>query len=93
MKIPVLMTVDENYILQMRVTIWSLCKHADKDVELDITVLCSSDLNEFSKERILELERLFSYLSINFTAISETDFYKTTSKVPLQASLLFWDIF
>lgn len=74
MEINVLMTTDKNYISQARVVIWSARKHTKIETKLIITILCSQDLDQVSKNRLLILENELENLVIKFHEVDEGDF-------------------
>ena len=66
MRIPVVMVSDDNYISQTRVTIWTMRKNTNKEIFMDISILCSEQLEERSRKRLVELESVWPNLKINF---------------------------
>lgn len=76
MSINVLMAVDKNFISQARVTIWSARKHTDKKTKLIFTILCSKELDDVSRNRLLALMNEWEKLIINIYEINECDFSK-----------------
>lgn len=70
------MTTDKNYITQARTAIWSARKYTDLTTELIITILCSKELNQASRNRVLELENRWDNLIIKFYEVNEDDFSK-----------------
>lgn len=85
MRIPVVMTTDTNYILQTRITIWTMRKSTNHDSVLDITILCSENLNEDDKCRLYELEKEFLNLKIRFYKINSFIFQeaKPQAHIPI----------
>ena len=85
MRIPVVMVTDTNYILQTRITIWTMRKSTNHDSVLDITILCSENLNEDDKCRLYELEKEFLNLKIRFYKINSFIFQeaKPQAHIPI----------
>lgn len=85
MAINVLMTTDKNYILQAKITIYSVCKNTDSNNELVFTILCNKDLDKESRKYLVSMEGKFSNLSVNFYEVDEKDFVNASSnyRVPI----------
>jgi len=62
-KIPVVMLSDENYILQTRVAIWSMRKNTSIESTLEIVILCSKELDSYSRLILTELENILINLN------------------------------
>lgn len=76
-KIDIVMTTDENYILQTRVTIWSMAKASAAEYEYRIHVLCDGALSPVSRNKLLEMEYLFDNISIHFIEVERSIFEKS----------------
>lgn len=74
MKIDILMTTDENYILQTKVAIWSARKYTNSSVELCFTILCTRNLDVVSRKKISVLADISKKLTIHFYEVNEMDF-------------------
>lgn len=85
MPINVLMTTDDNYISQAKVTIYSVCENTDSETRLDFTILCEKSLDTESRKRLISLEKIFSNIRIKFYEINENDFINAKSdyRVPI----------
>lgn len=85
MKISVVMVSDKNYISQTRVTIWTMKKNISSKVLLEITIFCSQKLDKESRNRLQELECIFTNLKINFYDVDEQLFKdaKTMDHIPI----------
>lgn len=74
MKIPIVMVTDANYIFQTRVTIWTMRKNTCIDVLLEITILCSLQLAQISRDKIKSLEAVWPNLKIKFYEVASEVF-------------------
>lgn len=85
MRIPVVMVSDTNYISPTRVAIWSMRKSTNKDIFLDIIILCSAQLEDYSRKRLSELESIWTNLKITFYEISPMIFLdaKPVDRIPI----------
>lgn len=72
--IPIIMNVDENYISQVKVAIYSACKATNNTEKLLLTILCSRKLPYTDRYRIQVLEDVFPNLRILFHEIDDTCF-------------------
>lgn len=52
-ELTIVMTTDENYILQTRVAIWTLLEAGEKDSFFNIYILCDSQLEECKREKFM----------------------------------------
>lgn len=85
MKIPIVMVCDQNYILQTRVTIWTMRKSTCEDVFLEVTILCAKNMTDNAKGKLKELENILTNISIIFYMV-ESDMFqnvKKTAHVPV----------
>lgn len=84
-KIPVVMLSDENYILQTRVAIWSMRKNTLIETTLEIVILCSKELDSYSRLILTELENTLINLHINFYEVDKTIFSgaKRIGRIPI----------
>ena len=84
-KIPVVMLSDENYILQTRVAIWSMRKNTSIESTLEIVILCSKELDSYSRLILTELENILINLHINFYEVDKTIFSgaKRIGRIPI----------
>ena len=58
MRIPIVMVSDNNYILQTKVAIWSMRENTCADIFLEITIICSSQLNINCRTQLRKLENV-----------------------------------
>ena len=66
MNIPVLMTTDDNYILQTKTAIFSMRKNTNQSEHINVTILCSKDLSKNGEDNLKSLEEKLCNLSIDF---------------------------
>lgn len=85
MRIPIVMVTDTNYVTQTRVAIWTMRKSTCADVILDITILCSDQLDTKSRNRLNVLESKFCNLTIRFYEIDSGLFVnaRTADRIPV----------
>ena len=83
-ELTIVMTTDENYILQTRVAIWTLLEAGEKDSFFNIYILCDSQLEECKREKIYVIQKKWTNVHISFKEINESIFMnaKTTSYIP-----------
>lgn len=85
MSIPIVMVSDSNYIFQTKVAVWSMRKSTCRDVCLNITILCSDNLDRDDRDRLLKLESVLPNLKINFYEIESSIFAnaKAANHIPV----------
>ncbi len=74
MKIPIVMVCDQNYISQTRVTIWTMRHSTCNDVMLEVTVLCSEELQKKDKDSLKGLENKLKNVEIRFFIVESEVF-------------------
>lgn len=79
MKIPVLMTTDDKYIYQAYVVLYSMCKNSSCEDKFEVTVLCDVTLEDKFRNRLLEITKLFSNISVNFYEVNPLFFINASS--------------
>lgn len=84
-ELSIAMTTDQNYILQTRVVIWSILRSASRDTFFKIHILCSPQLAQEDREKVLDLQRKWNNISICFDEIDEKIFKnaRTTSYISI----------
>lgn len=82
-ELSIAMTTDQNYILQTRVVIWSILHSAKKNTFFKVHILCSPQLTQEDREKVLDLQKKWNNISICFDEIDEKIFEnaKTTSYI------------
>lgn len=85
MRIPIVMVADKNYISQTRVAIWTMRKNTNKDVFLEVTIFCSAQLEQESRNRLVELESIWRNIKVNFYEVDPQSFSnaKVVAHVPI----------
>lgn len=85
MRIPIVMVTDARYILQTRITIWTMRKNTSEETTLDITILCAKELKADARCKLYELERKFSNLKIRFYEVDSKIFQeaKPQAHIPI----------
>lgn len=73
-KIPIVMLSDENYIFQTRVAIWSMRKNTPVETVLEITILCSKELDNNSRQMLIELQNILDNIKIAFYEVDKALF-------------------
>lgn len=83
--IPVVMTMDKNYIIPTKVSIGSILASAKDDTFYEIHILCDKALDDFSRKKILELADRSRQLQIEFNEIVDVHLKeaKTFSRFPV----------
>lgn len=74
MVIDVLMLTDSNYISQIKVAMYSVCKNTDPKASIVFTILCDKELDQTSRKRLTVLEDIFSNIKVNFYEVEKSDF-------------------
>lgn len=69
--IKIVMTSDEKYILQIKVTLWSVLMSSSADYQYQVNVLCSASLKQESREKLIEIEKHFNNVKIIFVEVKD----------------------
>lgn len=70
--IKIVMTADKNFILPMKVTLWSALCNADEKYFYDVNVLCSkNELEQIHREALMSIECVFENVKIHFTEVKD----------------------
>lgn len=87
MVINILMLTDNDYVSQVKVTMYSACKNTNSKSKLIFTILCDKKLNTISRKRLVSVKEKFSNVEVNFYEIEEEDFVNAQSdyRVPTVA--------
>lgn len=82
-ELSVVMTMDQNYILQIRVAIWSLLASAGKETFFHIHILCTNQLVQEEREKIYDIQKQWGNVDICFIEVNKKIFQnsKTTAYV------------
>ena len=72
MRIPVVMTMDDNYVSQIKVVIYSMRKHTLDEIFLNVTVLCDRKLSDIVKKEMVSFAETMKNITIDFVEINET---------------------
>lgn len=73
-RLSIVMTTDKDYILQTRVTIWSMLDSAKEETFFEINVLCHPQLNKESKEKLYVIQKKRNNVAIHFKEIDDRIF-------------------
>lgn len=81
----IVMTTDQNYIVQTRVAIWTMLHSAKENISFKIYILCNPKLDQKYRKKILELQETEQNVEICFCEIDEKIFQnaKTTAYIPV----------
>ena len=81
----IVMTADQNYILQTRVAIWTMLHSAKENIFFKIHILCNMKLAQEDRDKIFQLEKQCNNIKIYFDEIEEEAFQnaKTTAYIPV----------
>ncbi len=84
-KINIAMATDKNYIIPTKVAMSSILDAAGKDSFYEFHILCSSELDSKSREKLSALERNYVYLNVSFHEIAgeELNNATTTAHIPV----------
>lgn len=80
MTIPIVMTVDENYTLQIMTTIHSFRVNTDKNTVLKVIVLCTKGLKQSERNKVASMEKKHVNLCIMFKEVDDKLFLKAAPK-------------
>lgn len=69
--IKIVMTSDKNYILQSKVTLWSVLMASSDDYIYEVNVLCSALLEQNARNKLIDIEKKFNNVKVNFVEIGE----------------------
>ena len=72
--IPIVMTVDNNYIIQVAVTIFSIYKNNSADTRIQITILCGEDFKEENKEWLIDTVNALKNIEVLFCVVDPRRF-------------------
>lgn len=86
-KLCIVMTTDQNYILQTRVAIWTMLNAACEDTYFEIHILCSPRLLQENRNKILDLQKQWNTVKISFDEIDEKIFQdaKSVAYIPVSS--------
>jgi len=83
--VPIVMTMDENYVIPTKVAIWSVLRTIKKDYKVKIYILCNALLEQKYRADIVSLEKRNANVSISFLEVDSKIFNKakTTGHIPV----------
>lgn len=83
----IVMTTDQNYILQTRVAIWTMLNADEQKHFFNIYILCSHQLEQEKREKIYDLQKDWANVHIFFEEIDENIFRdaKTVFYIPVSS--------
>lgn len=83
-KLVIVMTTDKNYIIPTKIAIYSMAK-SNRDVLLDIHILCNRQLDEKSRSDLWELKSKLNHVHISFDEVCDETLAgaKTLGYVPV----------
>lgn len=85
MRIPIVMVMNDSYIIPTKVAIHSMRKYTDDNVYLDIIIMCSNDLNDESRKQMNMFVQRYNNIQLRFYDV-KYDIFKqanTTAHIPL----------